>query len=82
MNEEEHRKKWIEAEYATMGWCCPVCGRGLAPQLTMCPCEGSGVTLKINHLERVIKRKIDWIEYLENEAASTPSTRHRRHDDA
>ena len=38
MDKEEHRKKWIEAEYATLGWRCPVCGRGLAPDVKECHC--------------------------------------------
>lgn len=24
------------------GWICPVCGRGLAPWTSFCPCKGSG----------------------------------------
>ena len=23
-----------------VGWICPVCGRGLSPFTTMCPCKG------------------------------------------
>jgi len=23
-----------------IGWICPVCGRGLSPFTTMCPCKG------------------------------------------
>ena len=23
-----------------VGWVCPVCGRGLSPFTTMCPCKG------------------------------------------
>ena len=58
------------------GWRCPCCGKGLAPQLTVCPCEGSDVTLKINHLERVIKRKIDWITMLEGEIVELRTAPH------
>ena len=61
---------------APLGWRCPVCGKGLAPQLTVCPCEGSDITLTINHLERVIKRKIDWITMLEGEIVELRTTPH------
>lgn len=25
-----------------MGWICPVCGRGLSPFTTVCPCKNDG----------------------------------------
>lgn len=27
------------------GWICPVCGRGLAPWTSFCPCQGSGMEI-------------------------------------
>jgi hypothetical protein len=27
------------------GWICPVCGRGVAPHMNWCPCQGSGMKI-------------------------------------
>lgn len=41
-------EKYVESLMSTektnppkmVGWICPVCGRGLSPFTTMCPCKG------------------------------------------
>ena len=35
MNYKKVEKTWIN-----YGWTCPVCGRGMAPWATSCPCVG------------------------------------------
>ena len=33
----------IPQEFGQQGWICPVCGRGLAPWVSFCPCQGSEI---------------------------------------
>jgi uncharacterized OB-fold protein len=47
---EEKKKKEEQEEYIdlywqqpSIGWICPVCGRGLSPWSTFCPCQVEGV---------------------------------------
>ena len=37
---------------APMGWCCPVCGRGLAPHVNECSCVDNSVNIleRMKHL--------------------------------
>lgn len=37
------------------GWTCPVCGRGLAPWMSMCPCMNKGleITYETKTLEQL-----------------------------
>ena len=31
--------------FGEQGWICPVCGRGLAPWMSFCPCKGSEIKI-------------------------------------
>ena len=31
--------------FGEQGWICPVCGRGLAPWTSFCPCQGSEIKI-------------------------------------
>ena len=31
--------------FGEQGWICPVCGRGLAPWMSFCPCQGSEIKI-------------------------------------
>lgn len=31
--------------FGEQGWICPVCGRGLAPWVSFCPCQGSEIKI-------------------------------------
>lgn len=31
--------------FGEQGWICPVCGRGLAPWMNFCPCQGSEIKI-------------------------------------
>lgn len=41
-DDDGKRIKWIKESDAPKmtGWICPVCGRGLSPWTTVCPCKG------------------------------------------
>lgn len=46
------------------GWICPVCGRGLAPWTSFCPCQGS--ELKITYgTSTGVEQPDDWKEYFD-----------------
>jgi predicted amidophosphoribosyltransferase len=46
------------------GWICPVCGRGLAPWVDYCPCQGS--ELKITYgTSTGVEQPDDWKEYFD-----------------
>lgn len=52
------------------GWICPVCGRGVAPWVSYCPCQGS--ELKITYGTSTggdygIKEYLDYMENYNNE---------------
>jgi len=40
----------IEFQILPVGWVCPVCGSGVAPYVTICPCTFQGVTISSNSI--------------------------------
>ena len=38
-NSQNKDDKWL-------GWICPVCGRGISPFITICPCHDNEITIK------------------------------------
>lgn len=44
------------------GWICPVCGRGVAPWVGMCPCQGS--ELKISYGTGTLNGLDDAVKYI------------------
>lgn len=46
------------------GWICPVCGRGLSPWTSFCPCQGS--EMKITYgTSTGVEQPDDWKEYFD-----------------
>lgn len=62
--------------FGEQGWICPVCGRGLAPWVNFCPCQGSEI--KITYGTGIIDNYdlTDYIEYMENY-----NTKHNKDDE-
>lgn len=46
--ENKYETKWFSCDmpvpqgFGWQGWVCPVCGRGLAPWVSVCPCMSKG----------------------------------------
>ena len=45
------------------GWKCPVCGRGLSPYISVCPCDGAALTIGTSGTSWPVECQHQWVTY-------------------